>query len=521
MIIGGGLAGLTAADACSTQNPTLRITVLSAGGGNSPFVHGFNMPLHPDDSVECFEKDTLESGCGQGDVALVRTLCQNSLTLMPALERLGIRFNTNPDGSYQLLRPLGATFPRVVSVGNDAGGAILSKLRAKLTARGNISWLDLRAMELIKNDEDGVCGALCYSRRDNVWLPILAKAVIVAAGGYSNIYPFTTNARDTAGDAVAMAYDAGAELTDMEFVQFEPSVAVWPKKLAGKSVITTMFYDGAVLRNNRGERFMLRYDDRAERVGKDIMARYIAKELHDGNGTEHGGVYLDATGVGAKKLKEVYHDYYQRYLNINVDISVSPMEIAPAPHTSLGGVFCDPDCRTNLDGLFVCGEALGGLHGANRIGGNAGLETMVFGAIAGNSAAAYATEHRHARNMPQVYEKKDQDNPPTRNIRKMREQMAYETEKAAGAIRCGTAMAAGLHNLQAIYDELDGVTYSYQARRLRNDVLTAYLVVLSAYERKESIGCHYRSDSAEEEGKYRIVITKGNRQTPEIRREKL
>ena len=509
-----------AADACVALNPNLRVTILAPGAGNSPFVHGFNMPLHPQDSIECFEQDVMASGYGQSDSKLVKVLCGDSLDLMPMLEQLGIRFNTNPDGSYQLLRPLGSIWPRVVSVGNDAGGAIISQLKARLKVSGNVTILkQIRAIKLLKDDKNSVIGALCYQQDRNVWVSIFAGAVILASGGYSNIYRITTNAKDLTGDTIAMAYDAGAELTDLEFIQFEPSVAVSPDRLIGKSVITTMFFENAVLRNRHGERFMLRYGDEGERVGKDVMSRYIAKEIAEGNGTDNGGVLFDATGVGEEKLKTVYHAYYQRYLNVGINIAETPMEIAPAPHTALGGVFARPDCSTNLKGLFVCGEALGGLHGANRIGGNAGLETLVFGRIAGKSAALFATENAVDQ---KGYPDSEQDSVPTcTDTRRVRDKILNETAEAAGVIRTGPVMKKAMQSLELLCSELSGQPYSYETMRLYNDARTAYLVVRSAYERKGSVGCHYRTDSIEEADKYRIVVFKGDDGLPVFQRKTL
>ena len=159
---------------------------------------------------------------------------------------------------------------------------------------------------------------------------------------------------------MAMALDAGAELTDMEFVQFEPSAAVWPLAIAGKSVITTLFYEGAVLRNGKGERFMFRYSDKGECADKDVLSFAIASEIAAGRGTEHGGVAFDASGVGRERLEEAYSAYVKRYRAVGMDIAEQAMEIAPAAHTSLGGVYARPDCSTSVEGLFVCGETLGG-----------------------------------------------------------------------------------------------------------------------------------------------------------------
>ena len=356
LIIGGGLAGLTAAYEVLKAEPGRRITILRPGAGSSPYVHGFNMPLNPQDSTELFIQDTEASGRGQGNAALVEELCRGSLELLPFFDELGLDFNREADGSYQQLSPLGASCPRVISIGNDAGGAILRKLLTVMEQHENVSvCTTLHALRLI-TENGRVRGAHCFDTQSKRWMQIKAKAVILAAGGFCRIFPFSTNSADLGGDAMAMALDAGAELTDMEFVQFEPSAAVWPLAIAGKSVITTLFYEGAVLRNGKGERFMFRYSDKGECADKDVLSFAIASEIAAGRGTEHGGVAFDASGVGRERLEEAYSAYVKRYRAVGMDIAEQAMEIAPAAHTSLGGVYARPDCSTSVEGLFVCGE---------------------------------------------------------------------------------------------------------------------------------------------------------------------
>ena len=204
--------------------------------------------------------------------------------------------------------------------------------------------------------------------------------MILATGGFGRLFPESTNSADIGGDGCAMASLAGCGLTDMEFIQFEPSAAVWPPELSGKSIITTMFYEGAVLRGGDGKRFM------DERVSKDVQSKAIAEQILKGNTTPHGGVWFDATAVPDHLWDTVYKPYLDRYLKYGIDMRKEPVEIAPAAHTTCGGVIVDENCRTGVPGLIACGEVTGGLHGANRLGGNAGLETMVFGRVAGKTA---------------------------------------------------------------------------------------------------------------------------------------
>ena len=387
LVVGGGLAGWCAAR--EIVNTGVHVALMHDGMGASPWVHGINVPVLPQDSVDCFLSDTLQSGLGLSDPRLARALCEDAPKVLETLQGMGLSFNRKGE-EYQLLRPLGSSHPRVVSIGNETGVAILGAIKRELTGRV-AEFPHTRALRLLTGP-GGLQGVLAYDARAREWIGVNTKAVVLACGGFCGLYPFTTNKRDSGGDGPAMAYGAGAVLRDMEFIQFDPSAAVWPPQLMGTSVITTLFFEGAVLRNNQGERFMTRYGLEAERVGKDVLARCIAAEITAGLGTEHGGVYFDATAVDVGTLERDYPMYLRRYRDVGIDLSISPVELAPAPHTSLGGVATDENGRTCVPGLFVCGESMGGLHGANRIGGSAGLETLVFGFRSGRQAAAWAKE---------------------------------------------------------------------------------------------------------------------------------
>lgn len=391
LIVGSGLAGLSAAVKIAGESlgrhKSARILIVRDGEGASPWVHGINMPLYPGDSPEIFFRDTLSSGAGAADTALARALCYDAGDCFNELCGMGLEFNREGEG-YQLLKPLGSTYPRVASIGNETGAVIMEKYREILSACDTVDYITGRALRLKK--EDGrVRGALIYLTKEKKWLTVSSKAVILACGGFCGIYAFSTNKRDSGGDGVAMAYDAGCPVTGMEFIQFEPSAAVWPKALIGTSVITTLYYEGAVLRDKDGRRFMADYDPvNAERVNKDLQSRRMAEVMAQGRAGEHGGVYFDATSVDPAILKSKYPMYVRRYADVGIDITKEMMEVAPAPHTSLGGVAATADGRTDVPGLYACGEVVGGMHGANRLGGSGGLAALVFGRRAGLACAA-------------------------------------------------------------------------------------------------------------------------------------
>ncbi len=518
LIIGGGLAGWMAAYECVRQGKTP--CLLHDGQGASPWVHGVNVPLDPADSVDALIRDTVDSGQGLSDRQLAQALAGDSMELFTFLNGLGLRFNRSGDG-YRLLRPLGSTFPRVASIGSETGVAVLKALRSAL--QGQVEERrHVRALRLLSGG-GRITGAQVYDQANGQWMNIGAHATILASGGYCGIYPVSTNKRDSEGDGIAMAFNAGAQLCDLEFIQFEPSAAVWPEALIGTSVITTMLYEGAVLRNGKGERFMLRYGQEGERVGKDVLTRWISHEIAAGNATEHGGVYMDATGVSGDRLQEDYGMYVQRYCAVGIDLKTQWIELAPAPHTSLGGVRIQTDGSTSLPGLFACGEVTGGLHGANRIGGNAGLETMVFGRRAGRGAAAYAvTEPRTCVDMPlPAYGGRS----CAKRLQAMRGQMRDALWSGVNAVREAQALQKAVRELTDLLREaraLNGTNAqeAFLCRRLENDITAALLTAAAAQERRDTLGCHIRSDyPGRMQTPYRIVVQTGGSGEIRIQRE--
>ncbi len=485
LIIGGGL---TARRAAAIAARGMRVTLLSDGAGASPFIHGLNVPLDPADSEELFFRDTMQSGAWQNDPTLVRALTKGSLALKDALP-----FDRKEDGSYALLRPLGASVARVAGIEGRTGASLLSALR---TEARYTELPQTRALSLLK--EDGrVVGALCFDKKTDTHFCITSRMTLLASGGFGALFPFSTNSRDIGGDGIAMAYRAGASLRDLEFIQFEPSVAVAPKALIGKSIITTMFFEGAVIRNARGERFL------DEHMGKDALSLAIARELARGGGTENGGVFFDMRGVPRELLKGKYRDYTDRYASVGIDVAETPVEIAPGAHTTMGGVMIDAACHTTLPGLLAAGEAAGGLHGANRLGGNAGTEVLVFGDIAGETAL------REAMQLP-LGSPRDMRTPDT----PCDTAAGYETlHRAAklglGILRSEKTTERAIAMLDTLLRDLPDLPDSYSATRLRNDAITLRLAAIAAHERRGTVGAHVREDSVAEEKRYTIILTNG------------
>jgi len=277
LIVGGGLTGIVAADTI-VRNSDLHVTLLQCGGGASPYIHAFCMPVGEGDSEELFLKDTLDSGYGQNDPVLAHRLCSGTAELMDYIRELGYDLDRE-NGEYRLIQSLGSSVPRIAGIRNSTGPSMLCRVRKRLKESGRYCEMSgLRALETVMRGGRAV-GVRCYDRENDCFRTLSAGVVVIAAGGFGRLFPESTNSADIGGDGIAMAFCAGAALTDMEFIQFEPSAAVWPPQVAGKGIVTTMFYDGAVLRGADGKRFMLQYSEKGECVPKDVQSKCIFREI--------------------------------------------------------------------------------------------------------------------------------------------------------------------------------------------------------------------------------------------------
>ena len=411
LVIGGGLAGWRAAEAAAKAGAS--VALVANGAGNSPDIHALNVPVRPDDSPERFLEDTLRSGRGGCDPALAETLCREA----PALAA-EFPFDREADGSYALLQPVGCSVPRCVTIGHRIGAWALDRLRAEL--EGKVAVAGGRVEKLARLP-DGAFEAEASSTLDSSRFKVRASAVVLATGGWCAKYDFSDNPSELQGDGIELAQSLGAAVRDMDCIQYEPTVALAPEAVRRVPVITTMLHEGATFRNRDGAEFLA-----DKHANKDELSRAIFAEIEAGRGvpvpgggglesasplasaSERGGglqtavndegafgVWYDATGVPAEILRTRYADTVRRYAAAGVDITREPMLVAPAPHTSLGGVVIDGRCRVldasgaPVPGLYAAGEVTGGVHGFNRIGGNAGTEVLVFGRIAGEEAARF------------------------------------------------------------------------------------------------------------------------------------
>lgn len=377
LIVGGGLAGLSTAIAAVDSGK--RIIIADLGGGASSEVMGFCAPLAPGDSAEIFVADTLRTGAGENDPALVNRLCHDAVKMVRELELLGIEFDRQTDGSYDLLRPVASSFPRVVHHQTTTGKVVMTKYRELLQARANCEFHQVRIVKLFTVD-GRIAGALGFERGEPVVYN--SPAVILTTGGAAGLYGFSSWTKMLQGSGYALALDAGAELTGMHRMQFEPCVTLWPEKLYGFPIITTLLYEGARLLDRHNRPVV------TEPLPKRELALRIASAIAAGNGCEHGGVYFDFAQVEETAFQRKYPQYYHKLRPLAEDFHQLRIEVKPAAHTTLGGIKITPDGATAVPGLFAVGEAAGGIHGRDRIGGNAGLEVLVFGHAAGKAAAA-------------------------------------------------------------------------------------------------------------------------------------
>ena len=424
LIIGGGSAGLRAA--IEAHDAGARVLVISKSRRGDPHTvlarGGINAALGTMDSEDNWiihAVDTLREGEFIADYERVEVLCKNAADAVNELVNWGARFHREKDGRLTQ-RFFGAhTYRRTVFYEDWTGDEIIRVLMEQVSQR-KIEIIDnVYVTKLLKTDDDvngetsagreeegegeiEIKGALGIDIKKNEIVIFDCKSLILAAGGYTRVYSVSSSRIfENYGEGVALAYEAGADLVDMEMVQFHPTGMVWPEKALGTLATEAIRGEGGILLNSKGERFMKNYyPERMELGPRDIVARANYNEIVAGRGTEHGGVWLDVTHLPKEKILDRLPTMYEQFNNIaGIDISKEKMEVGPTAHYSMGGVVVDIKCRaTKIKGLFAVGEVISLIHGANRLGGNSLLDTVVFGKIAGGEAARVAIEVREKIN---------------------------------------------------------------------------------------------------------------------------
>lgn len=512
LIIGSGGAGCRAAIEVSENGlePLIVSKGLSFKSGCTGMAEGgYNAVLgtvDPDDSFEAHYIDTIKGGSFLNDSKLVEILVKEAPKRLIDLENYGAIFDRKESGEIDQ-RPFGGqSYRRTCYHGDRTGLEIITALKEEIIRREIQTMDEIMITSLIV--EDGVAkGALGLNLKNSETIAFKSKSIILATGGAGNLYPITSNPVQKCGDGYALAWNAGADLLDMEQVQFHPTGMVYPESMRGVLVTEAVRAEGGILLNKNGERFMKKYDQRMELATRDVVSRAIYTEIMEGRGTEHGGVYLDVTHLPAKVIEEKLESMFIQFKDVGIDIREEPMEVAPTAHHFMGGVRIDEWCRTNIKNLFAAGEVAGGVHGANRLGGNALAETQVFGKRAGEAAAKNAIKNDTNLNKTQIEKEeykiksmvKDGNISPT----KLKEKLQKTMWENVSIIRNKDGLKSALKDINEIQIKMDDVyvpetsgfnKYLQEVIELRNMITVAKLVIKSALIRKESRGAHFRED---------------------------
>jgi len=416
LVIGAGGAGLRAAIEALAQSVSVGVvcksllgkahTVMAEGGIAAAMAN-----VDAADDWRTHFRDTMRGGKFLNNWRMAQLHAQEAPERVTELEQWGALFDRTQDGQILQRAFGGHTFKRLCHVGDRTGLEMIRTLQDRGVQLGFDVYMECTVVALLK-DGARCAGALAYWREQGRFVLFKAKSVVIATGGIGKAWRITSNSWEYTGDGMALAYRAGAELMDMEFVQFHPTGMVWPPGVQGLLVTEAVRGEGGILRNKNGERFMERYDPkRLELSTRDVVARSIYTEVREGRGTEHGGAYLDISHKPAEYVKRKLPSMYHQFKELaDVDITKGPMEVGPTCHYMMGGIRVEAEtAQTTVPGLFAAGEAAAGLHGANRLGGNSLSDLLVFGRRAGLAAAKHAKEVSAPNPDPTEIEQAEQE----------------------------------------------------------------------------------------------------------------
>ncbi|MEO8218900.1 MAG: fumarate reductase/succinate dehydrogenase flavoprotein subunit [Acidobacteriota bacterium] len=546
IVIGAGGAGLRAAiEASSLGAKTALVcksllgkahTVMAEGGIAAALAH-----VDPQDDWKIHFRDTMRGGGLLNHWRMAELHAQEAPDRVRELETWGAVFDRTKDGRILQRAFGGHTYKRLAHVGDRTGLELIRTLQDKGVHQGIDVFMECTVVGLLK-EGDRVCGAVGYWRETGRFVVFRAKAVVLATGGYGKAWKVTSNSWEYTGDGHALAYEAGAELIDMEFFQFHPTGMVWPPGVMGILVTEGVRGEGGILTNSEGERFMWKYLPEKKRQDfaetpeeakrwldatlegkqtdarrppelstRDNVARAIYTEVKEGRGTPHGGAWLDISWQDAERVKKKLPSMYHQFKDLaDVDITKQPMEVGPTAHYAMGGIRVDPDTgATTVPGLFAAGECSGGMHGANRLGGNSLSDLLVFGRRAGMGAGQYATSaeaveswdeeqiDQYVQRTRAPFERSGED--PYTLHRAMQDIMG----KYVGIFRNEEDLEEGLRQLTALKERVanthveGSVMFNpgwHLARDLENLIVCAEATCRAAIMRKESRGAHSRID---------------------------
>jgi len=533
-VIGSGGAGLMCVLHAMEADPDLDVALISKGAvgrsGCTRMVQGgYNVVLDPADSLELHFEDTLEGGQHLNDQELAWTLVSGAPEVIRELEtRVGCFFDRAPDGRIHQKAFAGQRFDRTVHRGDLTGIEIMGRLRDQMFRLGPRELEDVRALDLVLDADGELAGVTVLDVMAGSFAVVRARVVVVATGGAATMYRIAAPAREKTGDGVAMCWRTGLELRDMEMMQFHPTgLLAGDSRLTGAVLEEGLRGAGAYLLNAAGERYMERYDpERMERATRDVVARAGYTEIMAGRGTPAGGVLIDISHLGAAEVERRFAGMVARTRQIGQDLARGPVEVSPTAHFHMGGAVIDRDCGTAVDGLLVSGEDAGGVHGANRLGGNGVAESTVFGARAGDAAATLARSRPLRDPDPDSVAasveralgplRRAGEGPPRTGKGPPRsgERLPFPLTRAlketmwtgCGLVRDRAGLERARDALEALRERAAALAVPggaaanpawQEALDLESQLTVARVIVASALAREESRGAHYRSDFPE------------------------
>ena len=551
LIIGAGGAGLRAATEALANGASVGIvcksllgkahTVMAEGGIAAAMAN-----VDPGDDWRTHFGDTMRGGKLLNNWRMAQIHAQEAPDRVRELEQWGALFDRTEDGRILQRAFGGHSFKRLCHVGDRTGLEMIRTLQDRGVQMGFDVYMECTITRLL-TDGGRVVGAFGYWRENGRFVVFKAKSIVLATGGIGKAYQITSNSWEYTGDGMALAYEAGAELMDMEFVQFHPTGMVWPPGVQGLLVTEAVRGEGGTLRNRTGERFMERHDPkRMELSTRDVVARAIYTEVKEGRGTEHGGAYLDISHKPAEYVKRKLPSMYHQFLELaDVDITKGPMEVGPTCHYMMGGVRVEAEtAATTIPGLFAAGEVAAGLHGANRLGGNSLSDLLVFGRRAGVAAAEHAKKQGAAsvdpaqieaaeREALAPFERKTNENPYM-----VHADLQQAMQSLVGIFRVEQDLQSALGKIAELKDRANRLSVTgsrmfnpgwHLCADLKSLLTVSEAVTRCALARKESRGAHSRIDFSKYDpvwGKQNNVISWRNgemslqqRPTPELPQE--
>jgi succinate dehydrogenase / fumarate reductase flavoprotein subunit len=545
LVIGAGGAGLRAAIEALAQGVSVGVvsksllgkahTVMAEGGIAAAMAN-----VDSADGWKPHFRDTMRGGKMLNNWRMAQLHAQEAPDRVRELEHWGAIFDRTADGNILQRAFGGHTYKRLCHVGDRTGLEMIRTLQDRGVQQGFDVYMECTIVRLLT--DGGRCiGAIGYWREQGRFVVFKAKSVVMATGGIGKAWPITSNSWEYTGDGMALAYEAGAELMDLEFVQFHPTGMVWPPGVQGILVTEAVRGEGGILRNSKGERFMEKYDPkRMELSTRDVVARSIYTEVKEGRGTEHGGAYLDISHKPAeyvkKKLPSMYHQFKEL---ADVDITKGPMEVGPTCHYVMGGIRVEADtAQTTVPGLFAAGECAAGLHGANRLGGNSLSDLLVFGRRAGLAAANHAKETAAVNIDPaqidaaEKYALEPFQRPSGESPYAVHRDLQKTMQSLVGIFRTREDVSQALSELGKLNDRWTRCSVEgsrmfnpgwHLALDLKSMLTISEAVAKSALVREESRGAHSRIDFPEtsaEFGTKNNIITRDSSGEMNLRQDK-